>query len=1000
MNGSSAAMPAAAVAGVNAGAGGSSSSSSSILANTTAAAPPTTGQPPTVYLATYSSVPVYELTVRGIACMRRRADGYLNATQILKIAGIEKAKRTKILEKEILTGEHEKVQGGYGKYQGTWIPLKRAQELSARYNVAHLLQPLLDFDPATAANVPVAGPRKRPNPNAPSASMYYRTGPGAAQLAAAKGAVGTSPHATPASASPQPSSGPGSASASATGPSHLQPRFLTLRPPSDLDAPSPFPNIFPPGSTAEQRDTLSGYASYGYTPQGMAAAAAVRNATTEVESSSRAPATTTTTTTNNNKRGLDQVDQTEDEELELEQRRVDKRQRAEQAAATGPSPVKDLNALGRSTSPTSALRGVRPPTKLHRVSLGPPDHLRSLQLAGTRFADRPQVMREGDEGEKRMHKRLQALFVHVHHQAVAHDDNAAAATDAAAATVDIDATITPAHQRTLDELLLELRHDASLAGHHALSGASAAGNGPTAAPLANGATVDMAGPAPCIDLVIDDHGHSALHWASALANLALVKTLVARPPSSGGASPFAGNHAGETPLQRSVLVINSYDKSTFPVLLQLLAQSLHTRDYRRRTILHHIALVSALQGRGKAARYYLACVLEYISRHEGARFASLVDAQDLDGETALGIVARVGNASMVKMLLDVGARKDIANNLRIKPSDWGIEALDDDDAATAVAATAAAAADKRDRTNSSANEVVTSLTQPPRAPVQKSKDVLEQMTTVLSDLADVFQKEQKDKDEAFETAQKHLQSATRELATRRRRINVGQAQVVERDEAKMRRENLSRCLRAEMGYETVDEASGQQQQQQQTQEDETTQALVAQCLAFETESQSKEKKKASGQDRAAGDMSVDEDSLAPAERFKEEMPFEEGSQDALVKLRWLKRWYESSVEELQRRIRDLEGASATKLKQCRKVVAMCCNVSEDKVEGMLDELVTAIESIGMEGVDLPRLAGFLSKVGRGVGGAGGGEATPSSTQRQTLPTSPPATAPSAKAAVA
>lgn len=73
-----------------------------------------------IYLATYSSVAVYEFMVRGIACMRRRSDGYINATQILKIAGIDKAKRTKILEKEILTGEHEKVQGGYGKYQGTW----------------------------------------------------------------------------------------------------------------------------------------------------------------------------------------------------------------------------------------------------------------------------------------------------------------------------------------------------------------------------------------------------------------------------------------------------------------------------------------------------------------------------------------------------------------------------------------------------------------------------------------------------------------------------------------------------------------------------------------------------------------------------------------------------------------------------------------------------------------------------------------------------------------
>jgi hypothetical protein len=85
-----------------------------------AAVPASTTGGARVYLATYSSVPVYELTVRGIAVMRRRADGFLNATQILKVAGIEKGRRTKILEKEILTGEHEKVQGGYGKYQGTW----------------------------------------------------------------------------------------------------------------------------------------------------------------------------------------------------------------------------------------------------------------------------------------------------------------------------------------------------------------------------------------------------------------------------------------------------------------------------------------------------------------------------------------------------------------------------------------------------------------------------------------------------------------------------------------------------------------------------------------------------------------------------------------------------------------------------------------------------------------------------------------------------------------
>ncbi len=73
-----------------------------------------------VYAAVYSSVSVYEMMCRGVAVMRRQKDSYLNATQVLKVANIDKGKRTKILEKEIQNKEHEKVQGGYGKYQGTW----------------------------------------------------------------------------------------------------------------------------------------------------------------------------------------------------------------------------------------------------------------------------------------------------------------------------------------------------------------------------------------------------------------------------------------------------------------------------------------------------------------------------------------------------------------------------------------------------------------------------------------------------------------------------------------------------------------------------------------------------------------------------------------------------------------------------------------------------------------------------------------------------------------
>jgi len=50
--------------------------------------------------------------------MRRRHDDWINATHILKAAGFDKPARTRILEREVQKEMHEKVQGGYGKYQG------------------------------------------------------------------------------------------------------------------------------------------------------------------------------------------------------------------------------------------------------------------------------------------------------------------------------------------------------------------------------------------------------------------------------------------------------------------------------------------------------------------------------------------------------------------------------------------------------------------------------------------------------------------------------------------------------------------------------------------------------------------------------------------------------------------------------------------------------------------------------------------------------------------
>ncbi|CAK9437947.1 uncharacterized protein LODBEIA_P23250 [Lodderomyces beijingensis] len=98
-----------------------------------------------IYSARYSNVPVFEFVTSEGPIMRRKSDSWINATHILKIARLPKAKRTRILEKDVQTGIHEKVQGGYGKYQGTYVPLELGEIIARNYDVYEVLKPIFDF---------------------------------------------------------------------------------------------------------------------------------------------------------------------------------------------------------------------------------------------------------------------------------------------------------------------------------------------------------------------------------------------------------------------------------------------------------------------------------------------------------------------------------------------------------------------------------------------------------------------------------------------------------------------------------------------------------------------------------------------------------------------------------------------------------------------------------------------------------------------------------------
>ena len=51
---------------------------------------------------------------------------------------------------------------------------------------------------------------------------------------------------------------------------------------------------------------------------------------------------------------------------------------------------------------------------------------------------------------------------------------------------------------------------------------------------------------------------------------------------------------------------------------------------------------------------------------------NLIDVQDVHGDTALNVAARVGNKGLLKILLDAGADKARANKLGLKPQDFGV----------------------------------------------------------------------------------------------------------------------------------------------------------------------------------------------------------------------------------------------------------------------------------------------------------------------------------------
>lgn len=534
--------------------------------------------------AVYSGVHVYEMEIQGVACMRRRSDGWLNATQILKVAGVDKGKRTKVLEKEILVGEHEKVQGGYGKYQGTWISYKRGREFCRQYGVEEMLRPLLDYDVSAdgsggqGQDTPtkeqaMAANRKRfynhldANSNrGPSTNgTFFNNISSSTQVALAamnKAAKFNSPTPRSGSVQRQPSRNPSQQEMFPGGSQHSMASQNSFDTDNKLDS------------------------GYGTQPNGI-------------------------------------------------HEPPRKRKRMNSNEGMGP-PMLPMDTSMRSTTPTEVNESF-----LYETTLS-----QEFANAGSDTAQPPLPPPNTEEQTEKLN------------------------------------------------LILDLFADSGRTDYST-----------------HDAIVQLSG--EDFNMPLDHSSNSALHWAATLAKVSLLKLLLRK-----GANMWRGNAAGQSPLISAVIVNNCWEHSCFPELLELLSPLIEVRDIQGRTVLHHIAVSSGIKGRAPSSKYYLEALLEFLVRvgaqpnssintsatsaaaavaslasqqttgdesgdaialngSKGAvslvRFLShIVNAKDKAGNTALNLVARIGNRSIIQQLLEIHADPGLANNKGVSAKDFGV----------------------------------------------------------------------------------------------------------------------------------------------------------------------------------------------------------------------------------------------------------------------------------------------------------------------------------------
>ena len=597
-----------------------------------------------LYSATYSGVAVYEFIHPKSSVMRRKKDGWVNATHILKVANFPKAKRTRILEKDVQTGVHEKVQGGYGKYQGTWVPLKRAIEIAQQFGVLNDLNPVFDYV-STGTMTPPPAPKHH----------HATTALGTRKPRNSSAAVsGQSAAAKVTKAKPKAKAKPKDKEKSKT---KASPSASDLKPAKRQKLSPTASSIIPPSSSSSN-----------------------------TSHNRKRPSELSILTSNNPHQTIDP------NQPNIPIGGYHGTNLTPTSASRNSLLLSNLNDVDRSKRILKAPRGLSNTSSFQTISMG--THFPNLEddLEDEIDEDVDDDDDDDDEDDGNQDNN------NIHHIQAGTFKN----TDSPYHRLHEPSTVEFMSEHDLDKALAEsetygdMKKSISFYSNKDqaseldnLSSRSAKKQTFSSTPILDKSYVKAlynyfieldSNPNcempyfithPCdnfnINQPIDNQGNTLLHWACSMGDVKMCEILIHRDCNT-----HVLNNKGEEPIVRSVLYANCYTKRTFNKLLDLLSESLLDVDSNGRTLLHHIALATSDKNNLPSSRYYSEILLRKIAEivQSNETFKEFIDKQDLDGNTALHLMSFNNSKKCIKILLGYNARIDIRNNRNDQVGDY------------------------------------------------------------------------------------------------------------------------------------------------------------------------------------------------------------------------------------------------------------------------------------------------------------------------------------------